>query len=213
METILGIAFFVVMVVYGLANRQREKRALMQGQHRDPERPTAEEYEEQFRPGADVDPESGAEILLRTERAAEEPPLAPGRQLLETFLRGAREGDWQSVGGPPPPPRKEAPAAPRPAETEPSEPDVAQAEPSPPPMRTAASAEAKGRPESLRPRRSARPARVARSRTPVVFGRSLSSMRGTGKPRMKSFLFGDLQGVRKALIFSEIIGPPKSERE
>jgi len=30
---------------------------------------------------------------------------------------------------------------------------------------------------------------------------------------MKSFLFGDLQGVRKALVFSEIIGPPKSERE
>ena len=163
-----------------------------------------------------VQPRTATPVAREAPQRREE-PLAPGRQLLDALsgrAQSAEEDEWTPAQ---PAPRHEIPRAVQPPPPPPLPQERVAQQPRPVPQappRVAARQEQEQRPRR-RERSSQRTAQVRqvqpqRQRAPrrtrqAPAKRAVSHRRGPS-----SVLFGGLGDVRKAIVFAEILGPPKS---
>lgn len=228
MGEIIGPLIFIVVAIFALAKKLQEQRA-----QADKQRP-----EEAPRARGDL-PDTTRQMLYgeekvrqarpaepRTARPRVDEPLTPGRVIMESLLGGPApeeaEGGWVPVQEPAQrrelPGTGQEPSAPQRRIVEVQRPALREAQRTPvgperrPPQlpRVAApqqpAEEQQRRLEEVRRRRATASQARRRQAQPRKKPR-----RARPRPSPRSlFLWGDLRGVRKAIVLAEILGPPKS---
>lgn len=221
MENIFGLVVFLVFVISAIARMVQESKKGPAKRPKGQEPLTRDMLPEATRrklygDGGDSGPRMAtpkqaqprtATPVRREGPARREEPLAPGRQLLDALTGRAQsmeeEEEWTPAQ---PPPRRELPRAVQP----PPPPPLPQA-----PPRVVARQEQRPRRRERSSQQTAqvRQAQPPRQRTPRRTRQSSAKRAVPTASRRRgpsSVLFGGLNDVRKAIVFAEILGPPKS---
>lgn len=240
MEIGVGAVIFIVMVVFSLAKQYQESRKKSeQVREREPQgRANLPDATRRILHGEtgvrEAKPRTAPGPRQKTPRQAE--PLAPGRQLLESLLgvssERESEGDWVSVQEQEPAPLRELPQRGGPQREGPQREGPGRVEgvrqtpdatrrPTPPAAPRQAPQQAPRQAPVQAPtpaprRRSAAPERPQRTRPKAAPTKRRpaavqAALRRAAQPAHRyRTIFGDIREVRKAIVFAEILGPPRA---